>query len=311
MANPAYFTSAPVTQEIPQTELNFHLYMYQWMEGTPSGNEKRAVAVGGRNAFGSIYANDWTMYDGPDPNANLVARVQGVHTNCDMVLPDSWLVCASIVFVDQRFKGSTLKVVGNYGGGGVDEWAIVGGTGEFGFAQGVGTFKKFKEMDGNGNIREFNIRVRHPTPVLAPAKKVGPFGGDAGRDFDIPEQAQRVESVTIRSGSVIDSIAFSYVDKVGKKQTAGPWGGNGGNEETITFAPTETLTKVYGTTGTFRENIVVTSLTFITDLKAYPTFGNALGGTAFIIPEKEASVLGFFGRAGLWLDAIGAYYAAN
>jgi hypothetical protein len=56
-------------------------------------------------------------------------------------------------------------VVGNYGGGGVDEWAIVGGTGEFGFAQGVGTFKKFKEMDGNGNIREFNIRVQHPTPV--------------------------------------------------------------------------------------------------------------------------------------------------
>jgi hypothetical protein len=103
MANPAYFTSAPVTKEIPQTELNFHLYMYQWMEGTPSGNEKRAVAVGGRNAFGSIYANDWTMYDGPDPNANLVARVQGVHTNCDMVLPDSWLVCASIVFVDQRY----------------------------------------------------------------------------------------------------------------------------------------------------------------------------------------------------------------
>ncbi|KAI5003543.1 hypothetical protein ZWY2020_030703 [Hordeum vulgare] len=287
--------------------------MYQWVEGSAQVNEKQVVNIAHPTGFGAIYANDWTMYDGPGPNANLVARAQGVHTGSDMNLGDSWLVCLNIVFVDQRFRGSTLKVVGNYGGLPVDEWAIVGGTGEFGFAHGVGTFRKYKEM-GNGNMREFNIRVRCPTlqipPVPTPPNdKEGPLGGKGGEAFDILGHPQRLESVTIRSGDIIDSLAFSYIDQAGKKQTAGPWGGNGGLEETITFAPTETLKKVFGVVGTIGGHTVVTSLTFVTNIKIYPTFGKGTGGTTFSIPEKNASVVGFFGRAGSYVDAIGVYIA--
>ncbi len=41
-------------------------------------------------------------------------------------------------------------------------------------------------------------------------------------------QPQRLESITISCGAVVDSLAFTYADKNGHKHAAGPWGGNGG-----------------------------------------------------------------------------------
>jgi len=43
----------------------------------------------------------------------------------------------------------------------------------------------------------------------------------------------RLRSVTIRCCVVIDSLAFTYCDKNGREETAGPWGGCGGNEYTV------------------------------------------------------------------------------
>jgi hypothetical protein len=37
-----------------------------------------------------------------------------------------------------------------------------------------------------------------------------------------------LESVTIHSGDVIDSLEFSYSDRDGQKHSIGPWGGLGG-----------------------------------------------------------------------------------
>ncbi|CAM0901448.1 unnamed protein product [Alopecurus aequalis] len=252
------------------------------------------------------------MWDGTASNAKLVARAQGMHQNCDMTVTDSWLVLVSIEFVHERFKGSSLKMHGVYRGNNdvVAQWAIVGGTGEFAFAQGVATYKYWRK-DGL-NLREFNIRVRCPTlqiPLvpISPNKE-GPLGGKGGRDVDIPSQPQRLESVTIRSGDLIDSLSFSYTDQAGMKQTAGPWGGPGGLEETITFGPTETLKKVFGTAGDFEGDTVVTSLTLVSNVKTYPAFVKATGTPSFSLPQWDASVIvGFFGRAGFFLHAIGAY----
>jgi hypothetical protein len=66
-----------------------------------------------------------------------------------------------------RFTGSSLKVVGNYKKTYKGEWAIVGGTGEFAFAQGVAAFKIRQQLQG-GNIREFRIHcvtLNFPKPV--------------------------------------------------------------------------------------------------------------------------------------------------
>jgi hypothetical protein len=73
----------------------------------------------------------------------------------------------------------------------------------------------------------------HHRVLQIPGDKTELFGGKGGDEFDISEQPKRMESVTIRSGDVIDSVAFSYIDQAGNKQTAGPWGDNGGLPSTV------------------------------------------------------------------------------
>ena len=42
-----------------------------------------------------------------------------------------------------------------------------------------------------------------------------------------------LENVTICSGAVIDSLAFSFRDQSQHQHTVGPWGGNGGRSHMV------------------------------------------------------------------------------
>lgn len=44
---------------------------------------------------------------------------------------------------------------------------------------------------------------------------------------------QRLESVTIYSGSLVESLVFSYRDHDGKRHTAGPWGSHPGENNDV------------------------------------------------------------------------------
>lgn len=70
----------------------------------------------------------------------------------------------------------------------------------------------------------------------------------------------------------------------------------------------EHLKGVVGTYGPFDSaGNVITSLTFTTNHRKYGPFGRG-GGTEFTVPvEVHGSVVGFFGRAGTYLDALGVY----
>lgn len=71
---------------------------------------------------------------------------------------------------------------------------------------------------------------------------------------------------------------------------------------------------IKGISGTFAPfdkppSSVMTSLTIFTntDSEIYGPFGQG-GGTQFTVPvETNGSVVGFFGRAGSYLDALGVY----
>jgi hypothetical protein len=104
-SNPAYYQSG-VCQDIRQTEHRFHLYMTQWGVGTINSNEKFAVSVPG--CFGAIAVDDFTIRDGPAPNANLVGRARGMHV-CNGIGDDHWLFCHSILFTDTRFSSPHLS----------------------------------------------------------------------------------------------------------------------------------------------------------------------------------------------------------
>jgi hypothetical protein len=67
--------------------------------------------------------------------------------------------------------------------------------------------------------------------------KMGPWGGNGGsaKEMTVRESLLRLESITIKSGSYVDSLAFSYVDTHGNRHTEGPWGGSGGNSQTVSL----------------------------------------------------------------------------
>ncbi|KAF0921392.1 hypothetical protein E2562_006962 [Oryza meyeriana var. granulata] len=140
--------------------------------------------------------------------------------------------------------------------------------------------------------------------------KLGPWGGNhGGSEHDVTVAPQRLEGVSLRRGKVIDCISFTYLDKDKNLHTVGPWGGHGGvATETITFGPSEYVKEVHGSVGSIGDYThVVTSLKFVTNHRTIGPFGDG-AGTPFGVPVlNNGSVVGFFARAGLYLEAVGVY----
>ena len=69
--------------------------------------------------------------------------------------------------------------------------------------------------------------------MQGPTTKAGLWGGQGGSNQDITVPPKRLQSLTIRSGSAIDAIEFTYIDNAGQKHTAGAWGGPGGTAHRV------------------------------------------------------------------------------
>ncbi|BAF29458.2 Os12g0228700 [Oryza sativa Japonica Group] len=235
-----------------------------------------ALMEGKEFNFSNLYLHH--TYGGPKPNQSTIINNNG-STGLGMTAVNNWAV----------LKGSTLQVMGVPVECG--EWAIVGGTGEFIMASGV-IYKKVHERRSEGNIIELTIHGFCPSlkGTKCLPTKVGPWGGNGGTPQDITETPKRLESITIRSGEVVDSISFSYFDQAGQKRVAGPWGGPGGNLNTIELSSSEFLKEVSGTFGTYYGSNVITFIKFVTNVKTYGPFGKQ-NGTPFISPCRTTAVL--------------------
>ncbi|XP_021317581.1 uncharacterized protein LOC8068739 [Sorghum bicolor] len=137
----------------------------------------------------------------------------------------------------------------------------------------------------------------------------GPWGGDRGSTRDIMVAPQSLKSVKICSAAVVDAISFSYLDRYGREHSMPFWGGVGGMIRTIDLAPSEYVKEVSGTYGLCspHPDVVITSLTLVTNLCSYGPFGQPTGTPFHTRVDKTASIVGFFGRSGIYLDAIGVY----
>lgn len=310
--SPSYYQTGPC-QEVKQKEHIFHLYMDQHLEGTTGANQLVIVKAA---PIGLTAAVDWSVRDGRAPEANIVARAEGTAIMADMS-GQTWFMCYTLLFSDERFKGSSLECIGSHVDKKDGQYAVVGGTGEFAGANGVVNVKIIEHLPATtGVIRELNIRASCPCPnphagAQTPVTKIGPWGGNGGAAFDIPDLPMSIESVTITCGDVINSLAFSYVDKTDQKKNVGPWGGAGKVSVTIMFASSEIVKQVTGTTNSIGGDTVVTSLAFDTNVTSYGPFGKA-NGTLFSsqVPDNS-SVVGFYARAGGSVNALGAYVCPN
>ena len=70
--------------------------------------------------------------------------------------------------------------------------------------------------------------------------------------------------------------------------------------------PTEYLTSISGTVAVYSNHTVIHSLRFYTNKTEYGPYGSEKG-TPFSLPMEGGVIVGFHGRAGHYVDAIGVY----
>ncbi|KAM6595431.1 hypothetical protein CsatA_005955 [Cannabis sativa] len=138
----------------------------------------------------------------------------------------------------------------------------------------------------------------------------GEWGGPGGDPFGFTVGRSWIKHITIyQDSSNIKSLSF----KDGNDHKYGPFGGknpnNVGLPTTIEFeGVAEYLTSISGTYGKYLNLTVITSISFITNLKTYGPFGRSREiGTAFSLSIQDGVVVGFHGKSGDFVDSIGIY----
>lgn len=145
---------------------------------------------------------------------------------------------------------------------------------------------------------------------LPPLQKSSQFGGSGGNAFVDPIETNippivNVKKMRIRHGNQVDSIEADYELLGGKVYDGTKHGGSGGSLTEVDFAEGEVITAMAGKTN----NVLVDQLTFTTmkpdgSTSTYGPFGRT-GRTEFRV---DGNIVGFHGRSGNLLDALGAFY---
>uniref|UniRef100_A0ACD5XXM6 Uncharacterized protein n=1 Tax=Avena sativa TaxID=4498 RepID=A0ACD5XXM6_AVESA len=292
------------------------LYLRQIFAGC-GANQSDVIEPNAVTGLGKTVVNNWGIYDGPGSMANLVAKTHGMHT----LAAKYWSNWFTMVFVVERFKGSTLQVMGANDGDGENEWAIVGGTGEFAMARGI-INTRVHCCIGNTITQELTIEffcrmkkevivcppteIAPPTEIHAPIKQ-GPWGGMTGGSLhEMEGKSRRLESVTIYHHGVVEGLQFSYVDEDGQIRTTETWGVNRGlftNE--IKFGPSEFVKQITGagTLGSW-----LTQFKIVTNTNTYGPFGTIPSQPfSYTVPENS-TVVGFFAETlNVFVTRIGVY----
>ncbi len=124
------------------------------------------------------------------------------------------------------------------------------------------------------------------------------------KPFDDMEKVAQMKStsvteIVVRSGAIIDSVAFVYGN------TTLSHGGKGGTERRFKLAEGETIIKVAGDVASFSGKKRIKSLTFYTNKGRSFGTGSTNG---FSYEAKEGSeIVALFGNADSYLDNIGFY----
>lgn len=139
----------------------------------------------------------------------------------------------------------------------------------------------------------------------------GPWGGVGGKPWD-DGVFSGVKKIFLTKGEGIYSIQFKY-DRNGQSfWSARHGGGSEGSINMIKFDyPYEVLTSVCGyyasLTGDDQgRGVVIKSLTFYTNKAKYGPYGEEIG-TFFTSTKTEGKIIGFHGRSGCYLNAIGVH----
>ncbi|XP_038991390.1 jacalin-related lectin 3-like [Hibiscus syriacus] len=134
----------------------------------------------------------------------------------------------------------------------------------------------------------------------------GPWGGQGGSHWDDGIHST-VRQLLIAHGTGIDLIQIEY-DNKGTSIWSRKHGGDGGSktDKVKLDYPDEFLTSIHGYCGTLNERgpLMVRSITLQSNRKAYGPYGMEQGSR---FSMSRGKIVGFHGRGGVYLDAIGVY----
>ncbi|KAK9911145.1 hypothetical protein M0R45_035068 [Rubus argutus] len=137
------------------------------------------------------------------------------------------------------------------------------------------------------------------------------YGGRGGGHWDDGILFDGVREITIRCGSCIDSIVVEYCRNGETIKATGHGGNGGGAPIKIPLGASEFITNVSGHvyTANWAPNGVIGSLKFQSNIRTYGPYGQEAGNPFAVTVNPGDKIVGFFGRSGSYLDAIGVHVA--
>ncbi|KAK9271407.1 hypothetical protein L1049_026997 [Liquidambar formosana] len=160
------------------------------------------------------------------------------------------------------------------------------------------------------NMNDLRICEGVPWVVKGPAPcGPGPWGGDGGKHWD-DGVFSGVRKIILTKGEAIFSLQIEY-DRNGQSNWSVKHGGSSdGSSHIIKFEyPHEVLTHLSGYYGSLPGDgctKVIKSLTFYSNRGKYGPYGEETG-TFFASSKTDGKMVGFHGRSGCYLDAIGVH----
>lgn len=98
----SFITTGP-HRPFQEHELHMHLFLHTIGEGLAGANQKEVVGSKAPRNFGAVGVQDWDLRDGPDPNAKLIARAQGMYCYARVKEDGGCYNSFCIVFEDARY----------------------------------------------------------------------------------------------------------------------------------------------------------------------------------------------------------------
>ncbi|XP_044354503.1 jacalin-related lectin 19-like [Triticum aestivum] len=135
---------------------------------------------------------------------------------------------------------------------------------------------------------------------------MGPCGGGGGDVWEMDVRGvDRIVKVVLWHSGAVDAISVSY-ERDGREEQAKHRGKPEGHRSEICLEPGEYLVGVKGNLGNFGGCFLLGTLTFISNLRTFGPYGTR-EGPPFDLPAAGGKIVGFHGRSGGLLDALGTY----
>jgi len=191
--------------------------------------------------------------------------------------------------------------------------------------------RNFSRLGGRGGSQDYRIDVGTDNQAIGFIGRAGKYldavglafvprtireirqtdfaGGRGGTEFsdrDVPVGA-RISEVRIRGGSYIDSIQVVYTLRDGRQYAGARHGGDGGNLSVFRLDSDEYIVAISGKHGNYIDSLVIH-----TNKRKSSQYGGSGGSRDYQlqVPSGNRGV-GFSGKAGKYLDAIGVNYAPD